>query len=85
VTIVPKNGWIHIKIQEKEEKESLVMLPAGYTTSVNPYSVVEVLSAGKYAQGVELIVPTHVLNNVHLGDEIYCFIEERFVMAQITL
>lgn len=87
----PKNGWIQVELvpdKNEEREKSLVMLPEDYKPSTSPYKVVSVVTdpeMGKrgYKHGATIIVPTHVIREVEVGDNKFHLVERNHVLAAV--
>ena len=88
----PKNGWIQVEFaldkKEKAHEKSLVVLPEDYKPSESPYKVVSVVNdpeMGKkgYKHGDTIIVPTHVIREVEIGDNKLHLVERNHILAAV--
>tara|TARA_Y100001973_G_C5180210_1_gene324402 strand:+ start:1334 stop:1645 length:312 start_codon:yes stop_codon:yes gene_type:complete len=84
----PKHPWITVNLSfdEKEDRESTVILPEEYKPSEAPYKAVSVEtdSEGEYRYGDVVVVPTHVIREVVLRNNTHYLIERNHVMAEVV-
>lgn len=84
--VEPKLKWIHVKVPfDKKEKEELILLPESFKPAQDEYKTPSVVTdpAGEYERGDILIVPSHVIREVKISENVFCFVERNHVMARL--
>jgi len=85
---VPHNRhlWVDLIEEEKEKKESAVLLPDDYKQEESEFAVVKVKDFAPTCQqpwprGVEAIVEKRMIREIVLGDETFNIILENYVLG----
>ena len=76
----PTNKYLLVRTVKEEEKETGVLVPDDFKTSINPYSLVELLGCHDSSSleiGAKLIVPTHMIEQISLFGENYSVVLEK--------
>ena len=84
--VEPKLKWIHVEPSfEKKEKDELILLPEGFRPAEDEYRVVTVIAdpEGEYEHGDVVVVPSHIIREVKIAENVFYFAERNHVMAQL--
>ena len=87
MSLIPKNRNLLVKLQDKEEEETTILLPEDYK-KVDPYTVVEILDVAEDCNsftsdniGMLTVVPTHTIVEVSVGGEDYSLVLENLALG----
>ena len=80
--------WIDVVEEQKEEKDSAVLLPEGYKQKESEFAIVKLKDAApdcnrRWARGEKLIVERHMIREIKLGDKFFYTILENYVLGVI--
>jgi hypothetical protein len=80
--------WIEILEEQKEEKETSVLLPENYKPQESEFAVVKLKDGSpdckrRWARGENLIVERRMIREIKLGDKSFHTILENYVLGVI--
>jgi len=80
--------WIDVVEEQKEEKDSAVLLPEGYKQKESEFAIVKLKDTApdcnrRWARGEKLIVERHMIREIKLGDKFFYTILENYVLGVI--
>mgnify|MGYP003664444983 FL=1 len=82
--IEPKSKWIHIDLPfEEEDKDELILLPEGFKPAENEYkaATIKMDPEGEYDCGDVVVVPSHIIREIKITNNIFYLIERNHIMA----
>ena len=86
----PRNRHVLVeKLEEKEEKQTKVLLPEGYTEKKEPYGCVLVKEVAPsctigLSKGDKVMVETSMLQEIKFSEELYIVILENYIYGVIS-
>ena len=83
----PRNRHVLVEKIEKEEEQSNVLLPEGYR-NVEEYALLRVLATSPDCaitarKGEKIVVPTHLIQDIDVGEERFSIVLENHVCGVI--
>ena len=84
----PVNNYLYVKVIEKEEEKTGVLVPEGYKVAKSPYQVVEIIRSSAlntyWMPETKVVVEASMLCNFQHGDDNFFFIKENYVVGMLT-
>ena len=83
----PVNKYLLVKPILEEKTESGVLIPDDYVEKQSAFSLVELLAANPQStlyQGLKLVVPTHMLEEIDIFGEKYHVVLENHVVGSLA-
>jgi len=80
--------WVEILEEEKEEKESAVLLPEDYKPQESEFAIVKLKDGApdcsrRWARGENLIVERRMIREIKVSDKAFYVILENYVLGVI--
>lgn len=87
--LIPKNRNLLVRVQEKVEEETTILLPEDYKKT-DPYAVVEILDVAENCNsfttddiGKLVIIPTHTIVSIEVDGETHSLALENLALGVV--